>query len=305
MNATGTAASTGDRAADSDVGVRRAEEFAREHPALVKFGRVGWVAKGLVYALVGVLSLIIGLDATGSDVPSGDAVAGDAEASQTGAIARIAESSFGMVVLGVLAAGLVTYAVWRLVSVLLPAENGPKVWLTRAGYLVSAVAYLLLAWSAFTLAREPGTSSESEDAKVERFTRDLMSDDLGRAAVFAVGVVLLVLAAVFLWQAVSARFESQLLPGGVGPVSHRMLVVLGRIGWVGRAGMMALIGFFLLRAAVTFDSSDAQGLDGSLRKAASSSIGLVLVIAVGAGLLVFGVFCILSAPKQRLVGADS
>jgi hypothetical protein len=148
------------------------------------------------------------------------------------------------------------------------------------------------------------SSGESEDARVERFTRDLMTDGFGRAAVFAIGAVLLVLAAVFMWQAVTARFESQLLPGSVGPVSHRMLVVLGRVGWVGRSGMMALIGFFLVRAAVTFDASDAEGLDGSLRKAASSSIGLVLVVAVGVGLLVFGIFCVLSAPKQRLVGAD-
>ena len=190
-------------------------------------------------------------------------------------------------------------------SVLLPADNDVKAWLTRAGYLVSAVTYLLLAWTAVTLARRPRSSGESEDARVERFTRDLMNDDLGRAAVFAIGAVLLVLAAVFLWKAVSAHFESHLLPGSVGPVSHQTLVLLGRIGWVGRAGMMALIGFFLVRAAVTFDASEAEGLDGSLRRAASSTIGLVLVVVVGAGLLVFGAFCILSAPKQRLVGADS
>ena len=204
------------------------------------------------------------------------------------------------------AGGLVIYSLWRLVSVLLPADNDVRAWLTRAGYLVSAVTYLLLAWSAVTLARRPrGSSGESEDARIERFTRDLMNDDLGRGAVFAIGAVLLVLAAVFLWQAVSAQFESQLLPGSVGPASHQALVLLGRIGWVGRSGMMALIGFFLVRAAVTFDASEAEGLDGSLRKAASSTIGLVLVVVVGAGLLVFGAFCILSAPKQRMVGADS
>lgn len=293
---------SGDQSTDSDVGVERAEEFAREHPAIVKFGRIGWVAKGIVYSLVGVLSLLVGVNARDA---GGDATSGGQEASQTGAITRIAESSSGIVLLYVVAAGLFIYALWRLMSVLLPADNDVKTWLTRAGYLVSAVTYLLLAWTAFTLARRPRSSGESEDARVERFTRDLMNDDLGRAAVFAIGAVLLILVAVFVWKAVTAHFESQLLPGSVGPVSHQTLVVLGRIGWVGRAGMMALIGFFLVRAAVTFDASEAEGLDGSLRRAASSTIGLVLVVVVGAGLLVFGAFCILSAPKQRLVGADS
>jgi hypothetical protein len=299
---TSTISPTGDPSTDSDVGVERAEEFAREHPAMVRFGRIGWVAKGVVYALVGVLSLVVGVNARDA---GGDAAAGGQEASQTGAITRIAESSYGVVLLYVVAAGLFIYALWRLMSVLLPADNDVKTWLTRAGYLVSALTYLLLAWTAVTLARRPRSSGESEDARVERFTRDVMNDDFGRAAVFAIGAVLLVLAAVFLWKAVSAHFESQLLPGGVGPVSHQTLVLLGRIGWVGRAGMMALIGFFLVRAAVTFDASEAEGLDGSLRRAASSTIGLVLVVVVGAGLLVFGAFCILSAPKQRLVGADS
>jgi hypothetical protein len=300
-----TTSPSGDQSPDSDVGVERAEEFAREHPAIVKFGRLGWVAKGIVYALVGVLSLIVGLSANSSDSSSGDAASGGQEASQTGAITRIAESSYGVVLLFVVAAGLVIYALWRLVTVMLPADNDVKAWLTRAGYLVSAGAYLLLAWSAVTLAVRPRGSGESEDARVERFTRDLMNDGFGRAAVFVIGAVLLVLAAAFLWQAASAHFESQLLPGSVGPVSHQTLVLLGRIGWVGRSGMMALIGFFLVRSAVTFDASDAEGLDGSLRKAASSTIGLALVVVVGAGLLVFGAFCILSAPKQRMVGADS
>ena len=300
-----TTSPSGDPSADSDVGVQRAEEFAREHPAIVKFGRIGWVAKGIVYALVGILSLAVGLNARGSE-SSGDAASEGQEASQTGAITRIAESNYGVVLLYVVAAGLVIYALWRLVTVLLPADNDVKAWLTRAGYLVSAATYLLLAWSAFTIARRPvGSSGESEDARVERFTRDLMNDGLGRAAVFAVGAVLLVLAGVFLWQAVTAHFESQLLPGSVGPVSHHTLVLLGRIGWVGRSGMMALIGFFHVRAAVTFDASVAAGLDGSLRKAASSTIGMVLVVGVGVGLLVFGALCILSAPKQRMVGADS
>ncbi len=282
-----------------DVGVERAEQFAREHPAIVKFGRIGWVAKGLVYGLTGVLALLIGIHAARGTSSSGD------EASQTGAIARIAENSFGAALLIVVAAGLVLYSLWRLVSVLLPAANDMKGWLTRAGYLVSAITYLVLAWTAIAFVRQPGKPADGEDSKVENFSRDLMGKSYGRAAVFAIGAILIVIAAVFIWKAVSASFTKQLLPGGVGPVSHRMIVMLGRVGWVGRAGMMALIGFFLVRAAVRFDPDDAQGLDGSLRNATSSGAGTALVIAVGVGLLVYGVFCVVSAPKRRLIGAES
>ena len=283
-----------------DVGIERAEEFARVHPGLVRFGRVGFLAKGLVYGLTGVLALAIGVEAA-----QGSTTTGDNEASQSGAIARIAENSFGTTVLIVVAAGLIVYSLWRIVSVILPAGNDVKAWFTRAGYLVSAVTYLALASTAIAVVRQPGASGDSEDNKVENFTRDLMDRSFGRAAVIMVGALLIAIAAAFVWKAVSASFTGQMLPGAVGPVSQRTIVVLGRIGWAGRAAMMALIGFFLISAAVTFEPQDAQGLDGSLRNATSSGPGTALVIAVGAGLLVFGVFCAISAPKQRLVGADT
>lgn len=282
-----------------DVGVEQAEEFAHQHPSIVKFGRIGWVAKGLVYGLTGLLALVLGIHAARGTSDSND------EASTTGAIARIAESSFGAALLIVVTAGLVVYALWRLFSVVLPAENDMMSWVTRGGYLVSALTYLVLAWTAITFVRHPGKPADGEDSRVESFTRDLMGRRFGREAVVAIGVLLIVIAAVFVWKAVSASFTKQLLPGDVGPVSDRMIVILGRIGWVARAGMMALIGFFLARAAVRFDPEEAQGLDGSLRQATASTAGTILVIAVGVGLLVYGVFCAVSAPKRRLIGAES
>ena len=42
----------------------------------------------------------------------------------------------------------------------------------------------------------------------------------------------------------------------------------------------ALVGFFLLRAAVTYDANEATGLDGALRRLAVESWGLVIVLIV-------------------------
>jgi len=73
---------------DDEVGLEHAEEFARTHPGLVKFGRIGWVAKGVVYALTGFLALLIAFDR----LPGAEATQSPGqEASQSGAIARIAE----------------------------------------------------------------------------------------------------------------------------------------------------------------------------------------------------------------------
>lgn len=283
---------------DGDVGSDTAERFAREHPGLVKLGRAGWVAKGAVYALTGVLAVVVALDTAARGGSTGE------EANQSGAVAAIARQSGGAVLLLVIAAGLLLYAAWRFVTVLLPADNDVSAWLARAGYAVSVGTYALLAWTAVSFARRPGSSESDEDAQVERLTRDLLGSDLGRIAVLAGGAVLVVLAVVFVWRGISAGFTSQLAPGSVGPLSHDALVAIGRVGWVGRGLMVGLIGYFVVRAAVTFDADDAQGLDGSLRKASETSLGTALVFAVAVGLIAYGLFCVLSAPRRRLVGAD-
>lgn len=290
------AADAQDNERTEEVGVDGAARLLRDHPRVVRLGRVGWVAKGVVYALTGILALLIAFDPFGHG-------AGD-EASQSGAIATIAQQPAGAMLLTVVAVGLVVYSSWRIVSTLLPADNDVETWLTRAGYLVSAGTYLVLAWSAMSFARNPGDSSGSEDSTVNGLTRSLLEFSGGRWLVGAVGVAVMAVGAYFFRKGVAATFESQLEPGGVGRVSHQTLIHMGRIGWIGRAAMMALIGFFLTRAAVLFDHHEAQGLDGSLRKVVHTSLGTALALAVGAGLIVYGVFCVLSAPRRRLVSAD-
>ncbi len=291
---------------DDEVGSEAAEEFARQHPGLVKFGRTGWVAKGVVYALTGFLALLIAFDRL-PGAASTQGTPGE-EASQSGAIARIAERTGGVPLLLVIVVGLVIYSCWRIVSALLPADSDASSWITRIGYLVSAVTYLVLAGLALSIAQNHGAAQNgtenTEDSKVESFTRDLLGHSYGRTVVFLLGVVLIGIAATFLWKGITASFRTQLAHRGVGPISFDAIVVMGRIGWIGRAAMMGLIGFFLCRAAWLFNADEAQGLDGSLRKAATSGPGTVLVVVVAVGLLVYGLFCIISAPRQLLVAAD-
>ena len=121
-------------ARSSESGVAQVEGLARRYPSLVVLARAGWLAKGVVNGLVGILAFLIASR-------SGDGGTGETgdEASTSGAIAKIAESTGGSLVLWLVAAGLGLYVLWRVVSILLPAERSPKTWATRAGYAVSRV----------------------------------------------------------------------------------------------------------------------------------------------------------------------
>ena len=55
--------------------------------------------------------------------------------------------------------------------------------MTRVGYAVSAVVYLLLAWTAVSYIRhgqQPASGENSEEAKVDGVTREIMSHTGGR-----------------------------------------------------------------------------------------------------------------------------
>jgi hypothetical protein len=286
-----------------EIGSEAAERFAREHPNLVKLGRTGWVAKGIVYGLMGALAVVIAVQSS-DGAASDERTNGQQEASASGAIAAIAETSAGAALLVVIALGLMLYVAWRIVSILLPADNDADAWMTRAGYAISAIGYSILAWTALSFARNPGTGEGSEDARIEQLTRDLLENQAGRIAVFVLGAVLIGTGVYFLYKGAAATFEDELEPGGVGPISHDTLVTLGRVGWVGRGLMMGLIGFFLARAAWTFDAAEAEGLDGAVRRVSGSTLGTILIVVVAIGLIVYGAFCVLSAPRQRLSGAD-
>ena len=276
-------------------------QLARRHPVVVSIARLGWVAKGIVYGLVGVLAIQIAIQGLRADGARDD----DQEASALGAVAELAGTSVGAVALWVVAAGLALYVVWRLLSIVLPAEHTVETWLTRAGYAVSAAMYSFLAWSAMSFATDERAArgAETEDAKVERFTRELMDRSSGRWLVGAIGACLVGVGIYFVIKGVRATFHDDLEPRSVGPFSLESIVAFGRVGWVGRGIVLVLVGWFVDRAAVRFRPSEAHGLDGSLREVTELAIGPFIVASAALALVAYGLFCVISAPRQRLTGA--
>ena len=282
----------------AESGVTEVESLARRHPSLVVLARAGWLAKGIVNGLVGILAFLIA-----SRSAEGTSSESAGEASSSGAIAKIADSTGGSLVLWLVAAGLALYVVWRVVSILLPAERSLKSWAARAGYAVSAIIYTGLAWSAMSFTGSSSSSGETEDSKVDRFTADLMGRSGGRWLVALLGVAMIALAGYFLHRGVTASFQDELQGGRVSPIRRDQMVKLGQIGSCARAGIMGLVGFLLVRAAVKFSPDAAERLDGALRSLAETTMGTVIVAIMGIGLVVYGIYCVVSAPMQRLKGA--
>ncbi len=283
---------------DHRVGSDATEAFLHRHPWVLDVGRAGWLAKGVVYTLTGVLALTVVADPF--DVSEG-------EANQTGAIAKIAQQPFGQALLWAMAIGLFIYAAWRIVTVALPADTDGHALLKRVGYVVSAIVYVVLGLTAISLARHPGTSesgAQAEDSRIGSFTAAVMGWTGGRWLVGAIGLTVIGIGVYFFVKGVTGRFEKDLEHRSVGPLSWKAIRAMGVVGWIGRAAMMGLIGVFLVRAAIQFDPNEARGLDDSLRRIADHSFGVLTVFVVAIGLMVYGLFCIVTVPTQKLVATD-
>jgi hypothetical protein len=67
-------------------------------------------------------------------------------------------------------------------------------------------------------------------------------------------------------------------------------MVLGTVGYLGRAGLFALVGGCVMAAAVDDRPRYGQGVNGAVRVFASSSVGPPLLGLLAATLLAYGAY---------------
>jgi hypothetical protein len=273
-----------------------AGRLAAEHPGVVTIGKAGWFAKGVVYVIAGVLALSVALRASGwSKSPS----TGTQEASPTGAIKTVAGSGGGTLLLWLLAIGMLMYAAWRVVSAFLPGGSDAKARLHRIGYIVSAIIYATFAITAIALARRAPTDANG-NKKVTDITSSIMSHGFGRLLIGVVGLIVIAVGLYRLSKGVKGDVNDELDLSGMSSERVRLTKRLGAIGEFGRGIGIGLVGFFMLRAAMTYDANQATGLDGALRRLAVTSWGVVVVFVVGIGFAAYGIFCLATFTHRRL-----
>jgi hypothetical protein len=267
-----------------------------DHSGLVKIGRAGWFAKGVVYLLAGYLALRVAAMASGwSGTPT---ATGEQEASPTGAIKTVADSAAGTLLLWVLALGMLLYAAWRVISAVLPGGKGAESMAHRIGYLVSAIVYTTFAISAIALARDAGATPDG-NATVTDISASVMSHTAGRLVIGLVGVIVMAVGVYRVYKGATMDVNDELDLSGLSATRVRWTERLGAIGEVGRGVGIGLVGFFLLRSAMTYDAAQATGLDGALRRIAVESWGVVVVIVVGVGFAAYGIFCLATFTHRR------
>jgi hypothetical protein len=256
---------------------------AGDSDGLEHLARVGLLAYGVVHLLVAWLALQLAW--FGGSGKSAD---------QSGAMATLAESPVGKPLLWLIAVGLIALAVWQAAEVLRWRSGWSASGKTRTtairksgNALIKAAIYVALAVLAIKFALGSGQSSSQQQ---QNTTAGVLGWPGGQ---FLVGVAGLVLIGVGVWhvrKGLTKKFLKQIDTSDASPGALKVVTRLGQVGFPGKGVALALVGGLLGYAAITFDPSKAQGLDGAMRTILEAPFGRILLTLVAIGIAAFGAF---------------
>jgi hypothetical protein len=264
-----------------------AADEAGNSDSLEHLARIGLIAYGVVHLLVAWLALQL---AWGSRQESAD---------QSGAMRTLAESPVGTPLLWVVAVGMIALAVWQAAEVLRWRHGWSASGKTRTKALrksgkaiVKAVIYISLAVLAIRFATGGGQSSSQQQ---QQQTAGVFAWPAGRWLVGAIGLILIGVGAYHVYKGVTKRFLKEIDTTDCSPGALKLVTRLGQVGFPGKGIALAVVGALLAYAALTFDPSKAQGLDGALRTIVELPLGTILLTLVAVGIAAFGAFCLVRA----------
>ncbi|NNB84257.1 DUF1206 domain-containing protein [Corallococcus exiguus] len=266
----------------------RGAKEAANHPWAKRLGRMGYAAKGCVYAIIGVLALKLAAGEGGRATDS------------HGAVSTVARGPFGMVLLSLLAVGLVGYVVWRFAQAFADTEDkgsDAKGIATRAMYFVSGVIHGSLAL--FAVKTVVG-ASQGKGKGTQGWTATLMEQPFGRVLVVLVGLGIVGFALKQFHTAWKAKFREKLTLTGLAAAHQHRVERVCQFGIAARGVVFAVIGGFLVLAGVDANPGEAKGLGEALAVVARQPAGDVLLGVVAAGLVAYAAYLFLQARYREL-----
>jgi len=240
--------------------------------------RAGLVARGVNYLLIGSLAIQIALGSGGT------------QADTTGALRAVARHPGGIVVLWLLAAGFAGLTLWRFAEAAYgQAGPGGRTAPKRLVSLALGVLYGCICGIMVDFILGVGRST-SGDTESKSFTARLLAHSGGQVLVILIGVAVAAAGVGVGIYGLRWKFAVYLRTAQMSAPARRVVEWLGITGYVTRGVVFCVASAFLIDAAVSFDPKKAQGLDGSLRKTATTPLGPWLLFAVALGLVIFGLY---------------
>jgi hypothetical protein len=250
-----------------------------------KAALAGLAARGVLYLLLGLLAIQLAVGASAAQVDS------------RGALHQLAGSTWGSVLLVLLAIGFAGFALLNVFDALTagqPDDEHPKRRLADVGR-----AALYVALTIATVSVLVSGSSGSSNQKSQAGTAEVLGWTGGQLIVGAVGIAVIAAGIVMIAKVLLGKPHDQKSIEEAAPRQPGWVEKLGAAGYAARGAIDLAIGGFLLAAAINFDPNEAVGVDGALKRLLDHSWGNVLVLGIALGLAAYGVYSLARAWTNR------
>lgn len=247
--------------------------------------RWGYAGRGLVYVAVAGLSLY--------------AIWSGGQAEGTSTIFKQLESSWwGIIVLALIAFGLLSYAVWRLVCAAYDLEDygsGAKATIARLGQVTTGIIHGAIGVGALIIMLIGGGGSDDKSV-ITKATEWVMQLPGGPIIVMIVGAITIGAGLYYLQKGWKGKYQEHLMANEFTTNWNWVL----KAGVMSQAVLILIIGGFLFYAGITADPSQAGGTGEAFSWLREQTYGQILVILICLGLLAFALFCFVNA-RYRIV----
>lgn len=242
--------------------------------------RIGLIAKGFVYCLIGLLAFMAAFELGGQNNNS---------TTKQGVFSFIEDQPGGNIIEIAVAIGLLCYSVWRIMQTFLPKKNenkGSKIG-NRIRYFFSGLVYLSLSIYAWGRVLKKGGE---EGSSSQHWVSLLLDKPYGQ---WGLGLVALGMAGIGIYQiyyGLSQKYKKHITGMQDDSNTSAILEKAGAIGYTARGLVWLMIAWLFLKAALNANSSEAGDTGKAFQFLENTSYGSFLMGAVGFGLICYGVF---------------
>lgn len=256
------------------------------HPWVSRVVRLGYVAKGIIYSLIGLLAMRVGVGLRGGRVTD-----------PGGVLMQLLRQPFGLVLLTIIGVGIIGYTAYYLVEAIADLRGkggGWRGWINRSLTIIKSVFYGLIGVQAFRIVlfgRRPNGDPEDQARMVMRFPL------LGPILLVLIGIGIAIYGVTQIKMAWQGGVDEDIDVVRVRREA-KWILPFGRAGAAARGIILVLMGWALASSGLRRDPTDADGYRDVLL--AIASINPWLLAAMGAGLLSFGLYQLCHARYAKL-----
>lgn len=259
---------------------------ATTKPWVKRVAQTGYIAKGVVYVLLGLLGFMAAFELTGTS---------NQQASQSGLLQFVKDLPAGTLLLLLLAAGLLCYSAWRGVQTFYQPKEKKK-WPTRLRYFFSGVAYLALAYAAIRLVVENRSANGDQN---QVLASELLQQPLGQLLVALAALVFTGTGFYQIYYGLSEKYKKHVQAMSRQSAYADTLLRSGKVGYISRGVVWLVIAFLFLRAAIYSRASEAGNTDKAFHFVEASPFGSYMLGVLGVGLVAYGIFNFIRARYEQ------